>query len=103
MDGIARRDHQRAGGDRNRGEDVEQNGLDDHRPILALSARFRGEREGTRRASGGEGGVGGGAVRSRGSPGLTPTLSPPRGGEGEYKAVWAIASPIRGVERHVLG
>ncbi len=47
------------------------------------SPPFRGEREGTRRASDGEGEVGLGG-RS-GIPHLTPTLSAPKGGEGEFE------------------
>jgi hypothetical protein len=53
---------------------------------LALSARLRGEREGTRRVGEGEGEVGGARARGR-IPHLTPTLSAPGGGEGERAAL----------------
>ena len=49
---------------------------------ITLSARLRGEREGTHRVSDGEGEVGG-ATAQRLPPHLTPALSAPRGGEGE--------------------
>jgi hypothetical protein len=45
---------------------------------FALSARLRGEREGTRRVGDGEGEVG----CAPAFPHLTPTLSAPKGGEG---------------------
>ena len=48
---------------------------------IALSAH-RGESEGTRRGSDGEGEVGRAAIPSLASPHLTPTLSAPGGGEG---------------------
>src|SRR5437867_2616157 len=56
-----------------------------NREPLPLSARLRGEREGpgvVRR----EGEVGSSAVRDGGSPHLTPTLSAPKGGEGDIPA-----------------
>ena len=49
---------------------------------LDLSAPLRGEREGTRPASDGEGEVGIRALRQLEFPHLTPTLSAPKGGEG---------------------
>jgi hypothetical protein len=50
------------------------------------SPLFRGEREGTHRVSDGEGEVGLAAAGSSGGvPHLTPTLSAPKGGEGEIK------------------
>jgi hypothetical protein len=50
---------------------------------LLPSPPFRGEREGTRRVSDGEGEVGRAEAWSyRGVPHLTPTLSAARGGEG---------------------
>ena len=49
------------------------------------SPPFRGEREGTRRASDGEGEVGGAKICDRGYPHLTPTLSAPQGGEGDFE------------------
>ena len=49
--------------------------------INALSARLRGEREGTRRSGDGEGEVGGAVPNAR-LPHLTPTLSAPGGGAG---------------------
>ena len=49
---------------------------------LALSARLRGEREGTHCGSNGEGEVGSRPVRRMELPHLTPTLSTPKGGEG---------------------
>ena len=51
--------------------------------MFALSARLWGEREGTRRVGDGEGEVGGAELASCGLPHLTPTLSAPKGGEGE--------------------
>jgi hypothetical protein len=51
------------------------------------SPPVRGEREGTRRVSDGEGEVGRAAVRSSGTPHLTPTLSAAKGGEGESGGV----------------
>jgi hypothetical protein len=48
---------------------------------FALSARGRGEREGTRRGSDGEGGVGDVATRNGGFPHLTLTPSATEGGE----------------------
>jgi hypothetical protein len=48
---------------------------------FALSTRLRGEREGPHRVGDGEGEVGDAADRRL--PHLTPTLSPPGGGEGE--------------------
>ena len=47
------------------------------------SPPFSGEREGTRRVSDGEGEVGLGAEIA--SPHLTPTLSAPEGGEGDFE------------------
>src|ERR1700730_2208366 len=63
-------------------------------PVSALSARLRGEREGTHRVSDGEGEVGWIAVASRGSPHLTPALSAPWGGEGEPAADLVIGIAI---------
>ncbi len=57
---------------------------------IALSA-LRGEREGTRRESDGEGEVGRAAVPRLASPHLTPTLSAPGGGEG---ALWIAAERL---------
>jgi hypothetical protein len=51
---------------------------------FALSARLRGEREGTRRDRDGEGEVGHAATTEPGFPHLTPTLSALRGGEGGF-------------------
>ena len=60
-------------------------------PLIRASIRpsppFRGEREGSARVSAWEGEVGRAAVRSLGSPHLTPTLSAPKGGEGE---IWRM-------------
>jgi hypothetical protein len=57
-------------------------------PIFALSARLQGEREGTRRASDGEGEVGRITVGKYGSPRLTPTLFAPGGEEGGRDCGW---------------
>src|SRR5438132_11900273 len=75
---------------------------------LPLSARLRGEREGPRRASDGEGEVGSAAVRSRGLPHLSPTLSASGGGEGESAAglpsseLCPCPSAFRGAREHVV-
>src|SRR4051794_4462768 len=53
---------------------------------LMPSPPFRGEREGTRRFGDGEGEVGRAVTWSCGGvPHLTPTLSAPKGGEGDFK------------------
>jgi hypothetical protein len=64
------------------------------------SPPLRGEREGTRRVvslqptdlicGDGEGEVGLFAVPNWGAPHLTPTLSAPRGGEGERGGAWRV-------------
>src|SRR5260370_18374637 len=52
---------------------------------IALSARLRGEREGTRRVSDGEGEVGRAVVWSRLSPPPPRPPPPPRGGGGRFR------------------
>jgi len=64
------------------------------------SPPFRGEREGPRRVSGGEGEVGRAAVRSR-SPHLTPTLSAPRGREGDFQFLAYHSQHAREVVYHI--
>jgi protein ImuA len=62
--------------------------------LFALSARLRGEREGTHRISDGEGEVGSAAAQGLLPPHLTPTLSAPRGGEGDGGLVlWCLSRP----------
>jgi hypothetical protein len=51
---------------------------------FALSARLRGEREGTRRAGDGEGEVGDSAARNSRLPTSPQPSPPPRGGEGDF-------------------
>jgi len=60
---------------------------------VALSA-LRGEREGTRRGSDGEGGVGRTAVPNLAVPHLTPTLSAPEGGERVSARLWVAAERL---------
>ena len=66
----------------------------DHRFSIALSRSpsppFRGEREGPRREAAGRVRWGFAESSGRGGPHLTPTLSAPRGGEGEV-----VALPMR--------
>src|SRR6267143_6561567 len=61
---------------------------------FALSARLRGEREGTRRGGDGEGEVGDAATTEPGLPHLTPTLSAPGGGEGGFDKLFYIGSKM---------
>src|SRR5437899_1085415 len=75
---------------------------------FALSARLRGEREGTLRGGDGEGEVGHAVATEPGLPHLTPTLSAPRDGEGDSissstsapRCVNAVAIKGEGLYQH---
>ena len=69
-------------------------GLSDAASSYALSALIRAEREGTRRIGGGEGELGCGAVRARGLPHLTSTLSAP-GRRGRKMGIAAHYADVR--------
>ncbi len=93
-----------AGRGRGQGEGADEEVSDRGQRNFALSARLRGEREGTRRGVGlqptdlirgdGEGEVGHAAITEPGLPHLTPTLSAPRGGEGGFNNLFYIGSKM---------
>src|SRR6266446_5283740 len=70
---------------------------------FALSARLRGEREGTRRGGDGEGEVGHAVATEPGLPHLTPNLSAPRDGEGGFNKLFYIGSKMCECRSHQGG